>query len=821
MSGGQGRGSGRGSGSSSGNADRKRDMMGTIQPDLFTRPTGAPKTGTSGTPVDTLVNFIPIDVTENDYYIYQYHVEFEPPVDSKTMRSKILRDDKILNEIGEFNVFDGMIMYIKDEWKTAQTIEVEHPNTGEPIVVKFKLSLRYSLNEAQTINVFNTIFRRCFDTLELLQLGRNYFDQSEQKSVRSHNMKVLPGYETAIRRYENQLMLCIENRFKMMRSDNMYQLIIREYQNSGNNIERTQEKINELYGGTTITSTYNNKLHRFTRLSFDLSPLTPFNHNGREITLKEYFFQQYKKEIKFDDQPIIISEGKPKQPGEPPQVNYLIPELCNPTGLTDEMRKDTRLMKEIAQHTRLSPEQRVAQTRHLIERLLKNPHVRQCLEYWGITVGSDLANVVARQLPQEKIIANGDYTGRNAEWAQGVKRNGIYRGTDMTNWIVIAPLAAGEIINKFTQEVRRLGSTVNTPFGQPLEVPLNAYSPTDYINALKESLEKVKGYDVHMIAVILPDDNKTRYDVVKKFLCVECPIPSQCINLRTLQGKSTDGSDNKNFGSIVLKIVLQMICKGGGALWKIDIPLKDTMIVGYDLYHDSTLRGKTIGACVSTTSPDFTEFYSQTRPHDNPTQLGTNLTHFVRKALNKYYVANNKTLPKRLILYRDGAGDGQIPYIKETEVKLVRDACDEIQRKAYGANAAAISPIQVAFIIVTKRVNMRIMKKAGARACNPDPGTLVDSVVTRPERMDFYMVPQFVNQGTVTPVSYNIIYDDTGLTPDKHHRMAFKLCHLYYNWQGTVRVPAPCQYAHKLAFLTAQSLHEDSNEVLRNKLYFL
>ena len=58
--------------------------------------------------------------------------------------------------------------------------------------------------------------------------------------------------------------------------------------------------------------------------------------------------------------------------------------------------------------------------------------------------------------------------------------------------------------------------------------------------------------------------------------------------------------------------------------------LKETMIVGYDLYHDSTLKGKTVGACVSTYDKDFTEFFSQTRPHENPTQLGNNLMIFIR-----------------------------------------------------------------------------------------------------------------------------------------------------------------------------------------------
>ncbi|KAF1768275.1 hypothetical protein GCK72_000087 [Caenorhabditis remanei] len=175
------------------------------------------------------------------------------------------------------------------------------------------------------------------------------------------------------------------------------------------------------------------------------------------------------------------------------------------------------------------------------------------------------------------------------------------------------------------------------------------------------------------------------------------------------------------------------------------------------------------------------------------------------------------------VSHQDGAVDGQIPYNKNTEVKLVRDACDMVTERVAKLSGKVHKSIKLAFIFVTKRVNMRILKQGATRASaiNPDPGTVVDTVVTRPERMDFYLVPQFVNQGTVTPVSYNIIFDDTELGPDKHQQLAFKLCYLYYNWQGTVRVPAPCQYAHKLAFLTAQSLHGDSDEKLCDKLFFL
>ena len=55
-------------------------------------------------------------------------------------------------------------------------------------------------------------------------------------------------------------------------------------------------------------------------------------------------------------------------------------------------------------------------------------------------------------------------------------------------------------------------------------------------------------------------------------------------------------------------------------------------------------------------------------------------------------------------------------------------------------------------------------------------------------------------QGTVSPTHYIVVHDNTGLKPDILQKISYKLTHMYYNWPGTVRVPAPCQYAHKLAY---------------------
>ena len=60
-------------------------------------------------------------------------------------------------------------------------------------------------------------------------------------------------------------------------------------------------------------------------------------------------------------------------------------------------------------------------------------------------------------------------------------------------------------------------------------------------------------------------------------------------------------------------------------------------------------------------------------------------------------------------------------------------------------------------------------------------------------RYDFYLVSQKVGQGTVSPTHYVVVYDGANIPPDVIQKLSYKLTHMYYNWPGTVRVPAPCQ----------------------------
>lgn len=86
---------------------------------------------------------------------------------------------------------------------------------------------------------------------------------------------------------------------------------------------------------------------------------------------------------------------------------------------------------------------------------------------------------------------------------------------------------------------------------------------------------------------------------------------------------------------------------------------------------------------------------------------------------------------------------------------------------------------------------------------------------------DFFLVSQGGGKGTIAPSAYSIISDTSGWGPDKIQRMTYKLTQMYYNFAGAVKVPAPCQYAHKLAALVAQAIQRPPSGQLETLLYYL
>ncbi|XP_037931598.1 protein aubergine-like [Teleopsis dalmanni] len=330
----------------------------------------------------------------------------------------------------------------------------------------------------------------------------------------------------------------------------------------------------------------------------------------------------------------------------------------------------------------------------------------------------------------------------------------------------------------------------------------------DRNNSYASAIDVAASQDPQIIMAVLFSPNEEKYAVIKKKCCVDRAVASQVVTMKVIAPRPEKSA---GLMSIATKVVIQMNAKLRGIPWMIDMPNLGIMTCGFDVCHSTKNKNNSYGAFVSTMDiRKSSRYYSSVQEHVKGQELSNYLTLSVANSL-RAYLEEHQCLPERIVFYRDGVGDGQLHQVVNHEVKALVNRLDEI----YSSKGSA--PPRFAFIVVSKRINTRYFLKGR----NPPPGTVVDDIITLPERYDFYLVSQSVFQGTVSPTNYNVIHDTTGFKPEHIQMLSYKMTHMYYNWAGTCRVPAVCQYAHKLAFLVGENIMRAPSTALEKNLYFL
>ncbi|XP_055330793.1 piwi-like protein 1 [Paramacrobiotus metropolitanus] len=240
----------------------------------------------------------------------------------------------------------------------------------------------------------------------------------------------------------------------------------------------------------------------------------------------------------------------------------------------------------------------------------------------------------------------------------------------------------------------------------------------------------------------------------------------------------------------------------------------NTMLIGVDTFHDSKSRGasRSAVAVIGTSDSSGTRCSSSVFFQSSGQEISDDLANAVTKLMDRFRDREGD-FPEHVIFYRDGVGAGQLEAVQNNEVRAVVKAVTQANPRA-----------KLTFIIVTKSHNTRfVVDTPGKRMpfVNPLPGTLVDQAVTKPHQMDFYLVAHSAPRGTVAPTYYNVLFNDSLLDIDHLQQFTYALCCMYFNWSGPIRVPAPCQYAHKLASLVGQSIHDVPHPDLEPFFYYL
>ena len=104
--------------------------------------------------------------------------------------------------------------------------------------------------------------------------------------------------------------------------------------------------------------------------------------------------------------------------------------------------------------------------------------------------------------------------------------------------------------------------------------------------------------------------------------------------------------------SFANQVAFQMNAKLGGEPWAVKILMMNTMVIGYDTYHDTLKSGVSVGAVVASMNNSTTNYLSVANLHSNPQQeLNDNMCPVIRQSLRKYHELN-KEFTARIIVYR-------------------------------------------------------------------------------------------------------------------------------------------------------------------------
>lgn len=227
-----------------------------------------------------------------------------------------------------------------------------------------------------------------------------------------------------------------------------------------------------------------------------------------------------------------------------------------------------------------------------------------------------------------------------------------------------------------------------------------------------------------LIMCVVPNDQADRYSVIKKKCYGDFGVASQVIKLKTIIPKDKSRAIS-GLLSVATKVAIQMNCKLGGVPWMMQMPVNGLMTVGYDVCHDPKDKKISWGALVATMDlkKKNNEFFSAVNRHSSQEEMSNHLASNMAKAMNQFYEING-TLPEKILFFRDGVGEGQIQYVAQQELEVIRNKLKE----TYYHQGIVDDP-KFTFMIVTKRVNTRLFFGEN----NPEPGTVVDDIITLPE----------------------------------------------------------------------------------------
>ena len=755
---------------------------------------------------DIYVNLFKINI-KKPLKLFQYPYSVSPEIDAADLRirNKLFRyagigekkDRKRLKDFYGECFISGDSLYGMNEVKEAKTFNCKLYLNG---LTEYTIKIQPKANE-RTINqqdiekdpltkqFIEILIQDILRANPNLDFYRGLFVLKNQKKVlesKNGSVNFYPGYTTSFMETESGNYLNVTLKNKILSTDTVLDYMeYFKYQDKKN-----QQKIKNDLAGRSFKVNYAKKNYIIDDISFDRDPKNEiFMFNGKSTKLEDYYNEKYKIKIHNTNQPLLIVKRKNSEGKD--ITLYFVPELCYLAGLDDEFIKDRDFMKQLADYTKLNPKDRINKTNEFLNLLKETKKIEGKLsskeksELYGIEITALDQLHKAYNMKDTILLAN-----NKKEISSKDKVFDVISKKDMTKWICLYRKSNFNDADSLYKNLNKASHGYKLVISEPEWVEMDDYDNADtWVNTASDYM-KNKEYS---FALFLLDKNDRIYKNIKIYSLCRDGYVSQVVKASSLR---------KNPLSVCSKILLQINAKLSGVSYiaKFDKSIKDLklMIIGVDSSH---IKGQRTGvAMVATINTSFTNFYNKEEiiKEEKKERFLFAISSFIEEALGKYS-GLNKQLPGGIIIYRQGVSFQQKEFL-DNEVINIQKVCDK-------------NKIPYEYILVNTKTTYKFFEKNKNEYKNPEGGLLVINGVTNRNLFEFYIQPQQVTGGSATPSCFTVAYGNMNY-PEIIPKLTFDLCHLYSNWQGTIRVPHVLKSAEKLSKMTAKYTVEELNKEL-------
>ncbi|KAK6430491.1 hypothetical protein LTR95_013357 [Oleoguttula sp. CCFEE 5521] len=285
-----------------------------------------------------------------------------------------------------------------------------------------------------------------------------------------------------------------------------------------------------------------------------------------------------------------------------------------------------------------------------------------------------------------------------------------------------------------------------------------------------------------------------------------------------------------------------------------DAGADNAIIFGADVAHSTASASAgcpSIASVVGSTDAAFTKYPGSMRLQNKGQEIIGDLADMAKERFIDWATVRDGRLPTSILFYRDGVSESQYREVRKQEIPQIQKGFDAAHaylslRNSFTQVQRAKPTFKLTFIIVGKRHHVRFfadrnadtftssltqdearqaatsleerrrmeagnrlidvgrtfpgtdVQKLNRQNGNILPGFVVDTDITHPYSLDFYLQSHKPLQGTGRPAHYFVLMNHMNLDADELQGITHALCYVYARATRGVSYCSPAYYADRL-----------------------